>query len=128
MADYAKISVKGLFSKSSDYSDPKASFSPEAFALTPDEYIHMEKEFPSVLAAGNYVTTNNFNEVTLLLIKNRDATNFVKVTFTTTDVASNIVRVPPGGILSLPGITASTNFIVLADTAPCECEILITGT
>ena len=42
MADYAKLHVKGLFSKNSDYSDPKVSMAPAAYALTPDEYLHME--------------------------------------------------------------------------------------
>ena len=33
MADYAKISVKGVFSKNSDYSFPKATFAPLKVSL-----------------------------------------------------------------------------------------------
>ena len=42
MADYAKLVVKGLYSKSSDYSNPKVTFNASACALTPDEYLHFE--------------------------------------------------------------------------------------
>ena len=47
MADFAKLSIKGLYSKSSDYSDPVTTFTPSAYEMATadvDEYFHTELE------------------------------------------------------------------------------------
>ena len=39
--DYAKIEIRGIYSKNSDYSVPKVDFNPANYILTPDEYYHI---------------------------------------------------------------------------------------
>jgi len=75
MADYAKLEVKGVYSKVSDYSSPKTKFKPAAYALRPDEYIHMELE---VDTGGTTVSLSNFSSITSIVIKNTHSSNTVR--------------------------------------------------
>tara|TARA_R100000700_G_C3156149_1_gene133365 strand:+ start:87 stop:722 length:636 start_codon:yes stop_codon:yes gene_type:complete len=75
MADYAKLHVKGLFSKNSDYSDPKVSMAPAAYALTPDEYLHLEIEADT---GGTTINLSHFSSITAVIIKNNDASDTVR--------------------------------------------------
>ena len=79
MADYAKLEIRGIYSKSSDYSSPKADFNPAIYALTPDEYFHCEIQADT--SAGTTLTTSILSSATLLIVKNNDAANYVTATF-----------------------------------------------
>lgn len=136
MADYAKLIVRGYYSKASDYSDPVVNLRPAEFELTPDEYVHQEIQADT---GGTTIELGAFSTVTSVTIINHDATNFVQAAWTYTTEASvdtaNIQQVPPGGYLmfgSTNGTNAlikiSTDLVLTADTAACECEVFITGT
>mgnify|MGYP003128074614 FL=1 len=128
MADYAKLHVKGLFSKNSDYSDPKVSMAPAAYALTPDEYIHTELQADT--SSGTTLTTSILSSATLLVVKNNDATNYVTATFRSAGNGStnNIVRIAAGGFLAVSDYTVANNLLLVANSAACECEVFIVGT
>ena len=124
MADYAKLVVKGIYSKSSDYSDPKVTFNPAAVALTPDEYIHEERRVP---AGYVWVITSAFTSVSCVMVKNLDTVNYVTVTYDSIDQAGSKTRIPAGGVFVITELVHASN-VKLAAAVACECEIFITGT
>ena len=127
MADYAKISVKGVYSKNSDYSFPKAMFAPDANTLTPDEYMHLEIEADT---GGTTVTTSTLASATMVMVKNNDTTNYVTATFRSAGNSStpNIIRIAAGGFLVVTDFTVANNLALTGpDSEGCECEIFIVG-
>tara|TARA_R110002020_G_scaffold134871_1_gene301181 strand:+ start:715 stop:1350 length:636 start_codon:yes stop_codon:yes gene_type:complete len=145
MADYAKLEVRGIYSKSSDYSFPKVDCNPAINALTPDEYIHMEIEADT---SGTTVNLSHLSSITAVLVKNNDSTDTVRavwynargsasyanlLTFADagtgdtitedgsgTDFTAASIDVVPGGYVRLTGATDAANnstFLVSSTTA-----------
>jgi len=145
MADYAKLEVRGIYSKSSDYSSPKVDCNPAIYALTPDEYTHMEIEADT---GGTTVSLAHFSSITAVLIKNNDSADTVRavwynargsasyanlLTFADaatgdtitedgsgTDFTAAAVDVVAGGYVRLTGATDAANnstFLVSSTTA-----------
>ena len=126
MADYAKLHVKGLFSKNSDYSDPKVSMAPAAYALTPDEYLHMELNCDT---GGEIIKTDRFDGgVTLCVIKNNDTAITVTAQFNTTADTDVDVAIPAGGIFVTPDFAYGGDLTLTSASGTPECEVLILGT
>jgi len=73
--DFAKLEVKGVYSKVSDYSSPRTKFKPASYVLTPDEYTHMEVEADT---GGTTVSLANFTSITSIVVKNTHASNTVR--------------------------------------------------
>lgn len=126
MADYAKLHVKGLFSKNSDYSDPKVSMAPAAYALTPDEYLHMELNCDT---GGEIIKTDRFDGgVTLCVIKNNDTAITVTAQFNTAADTDVDVAIPAGGIFVTPDFAYGGDLTLTSASGTPECEVLILGT
>jgi hypothetical protein len=128
MADYAKLSIKGIYSKSTDYSDPVTVFSPDAYTITPDEYFHTELEAST--GGGTTLDTSIVGAATLVVVKNNDTTNYVTATFgkTGSGSADTSVRIHAGGFFVTTDFTTTYKLKLAANTADCECEIFIVGT
>ncbi len=127
MADYAKVSVKGVFSKNSDYSFPKVAYAPDAKTISATEYRHMEV---TATNAGLTVTTSTFSSVDMVMVKNNDATDYVTATFRSAGNSStnNIIRIAAGGFLVVTDFTVANNLALTGpDSEGCECEIFIVG-
>ena len=126
MADYAKLHVKGLFSKNSDYSDPKVSMAPAAYTLTPDEYLHMELNCDT---GGEIIKTDRFDGgVTLCVIKNNDTAITVTAQFNTAADTDVDVAIPAGGIFVTPDFAYGGDLTLTSASGTPECEVLILGT
>ena len=124
--DYAKLHVKALCSKNSDYSSPVAVMSPEAYALTPDEYLHIEMNCAD---SGVDLTTDMFTGgVTLCVIKNNDTAITVTAQFDTAGDANVDVAIPAGGIFVTPDFVYTGNLKLTSASGVPECEVLIVGT
>ena len=134
MTDFAKLQIKGVFSKSSDYSDPVTRFSPTAYTVTPDEYFHCEVQaaLSTDTVGHTTVDTSIFASATLLVIKNNDTTNYVTATFDCAGMATTdtSVRVHAGGFFVTTDFVpnGSAKLKLTANTAACECEVFIVGT
>jgi len=128
MTDYAKLEIRGIYSKSSDYSLPKADFNPATYALTPDEYFHCEIQADT--SAGTTLTTSILSSATLLVVKNNDAANYVTATFDCAGMGSTdtSIRIHAGGVFTTTDFTVAQNLKLVANSAACECEIFIVGT
>ena len=126
MADYAKISVKGVYSKNSDYSFPKATFAPDAAALTPDEYVHLEMD--AATGGKTLSTADIFGSVTMLMIKNNDTAITVTAQFDTTASVNIDIAIPAGGVFVTPDFRFGGDLKLTSASDTPECEILIVGT
>ena len=128
MADYSKLDITGVYSKSSTYEPRKVSFSPDSYEVTPDEYIHAELQ--ADISAGTTLTTNILSSATLLVVKNNDTTNYVTATFDCAGMGgtNTSVRIHAGGVFVTTDFTVAENLNLAANSAPCECEVLIVGT
>ena len=126
MADYAKISVKGVYSKNSDYSFPKAMFAPNAAALTPDEYVHVEMD--AATGGKTFTTSALFGAITMLMIKNNDAAIAVTVRIDTASTANVDIVIPAGGVFVTPDCRYTEDIVLTSASGTPECEIFIIGT
>ena len=124
--DYAKLTVTGLYSKNADYSSPKVSFSPDAFTLTPDEYMHFEVNCDD---NGETFDLSMFSGgITMLMVKNNDtAINVTARVSTAGDSAVDVV-IPPGGVYVNPDVAAANDLILTSASGTPECEVLVLGT
>jgi len=137
MADFAKLSMKGLYSKSSDYSDPVTVFGPSAYepaTASIDEYFHCELQVNTAADDPAHTTldTTIFATAVLLVIKNNDTTNYVTATFDCAGMGSTntSVRIHAGGFFVTTDFTPSASdpkLKLVANTAACECEVFIVG-
>ena len=129
MADYAKLVVKGIYSKSSDYSDPKVTFNPAAYALSGDEYFHAQIDADTGASGGEVIDTGTFaGGVSLAMVKNNDAATSVTVQFENSFSAAISIIVPAGGIMVTPDLLYTENLLLIAASGTVECEVLIIGT
>ena len=132
MTDFAKLEIRGLFSKDLAHSLPKVDFNPSDYTLTPDEYMHCEVQvnIATDTPAHTTIDTSILASATLLVIKNNDATNYVTATFDSAgnSAIDNIIRIAAGGVLATTDFTVAQSLKLVANSAVCECEIFIVGT
>ena len=145
MTDYSKLTLTGVYSESSTYTPAKLLFEPEAFTLTPDEYVSMQIEADT---GGTTVALSHFSSITAVVIKNTHASNTVRavwynargsasynnlLTFADastgdtitedgggTDFTASSVDVVKGGYVRITGATDAANnstFLVSSTTA-----------
>jgi len=126
MADYAKLEVKGVYSKVSDYSTPRTKFKPSAYALRPDEYLHLEVNCDD---NGETFDLSMFSGgITMLAIKNNDAAISVTARVTTAGTSNVDVVVPAGGIYVIPDVAIANDLVLTSASGTPECEVFIVGT
>ena len=126
MTDFAKLEVKGVYSKVSDYSSPRTKFRPAAYALTPDEYMHFEVNCDD---NGETFDLSMFSGgITMLIVKNNDAAINVTARVTTAGTSNVDVVIPPGGIYMNPDVAIANDLILTSASGVPECEVFIVGT
>ena len=124
--DYAKLYLKAVYSKNSDYSDPKVLMAPAAYTLTPDEYLHMELNCDT---GGEIIKTDRFDGgVTLCIVKNNDTAIVVTAQFDTAGDANVDVAIPAGGIFVTPDFAYAGDLTLTSASGTPECEVFIVGT
>ena len=124
--DFAKLEVKGVYSKVSDYSSPRTKFKPAAYALTPDEYMHFEVNCDD---NGETFDLSMFSGgITMLIVKNNDTGINVTARVTTAGTSNVDVVIPPGGIYMNPDVAIANDLILTSASGVPECEVFIVGT
>ena len=126
MTDYAKIALTGTYSKDSTYTPAKVFMEPADYAVTPDEWMHLEVQADT---GSTTVTTSHLASATALIVKNNDTTNYVTATFRSAGNSStnNIIQIAAGGFLVVSDFTVANNLALAANSAAVECEVLIFG-
>lgn len=126
MADYSKLEVTSVYSKNSDYSSPKASFSPSVYELRPDEYMHFEVNCDD---NGETFDLSMFSGgITMLMVKNNDTAINVTVRVSSAGTTNIDVVLPPGGIYATPDVTIGNDLKLTSASGVPECEVFIVGT
>jgi len=126
MADYSKLEVTSVYSKNSDYSSPKASFSPSVYELRPDEYMHFEVNCDD---NGETFDLSMFSGgITMLMVKNNDTAINVTVRVSSAATTNIDVVLPPGGIYVTPDVTIGNDLKLTSASGVPECEVFIIGT
>ena len=125
--DYAKLEIRGIYSKNSDYSAPKVDFNPANYAFRPDEYYHVEINCDT---NGETITTDLFRDgVTMIAVKNNDTSIGVLATFATTGGTLTDMSIPAGSIMVMPDFNQTGNLsLKSASGTTVECEVFIVGT
>ena len=129
MAAYHKLSVLAKFSDVSSFS-PSRDYAPDDQSVGSGTYRY---EIRDVLAAttGTTIALGAYTTVTQIVIKNKDASNYVEATFRTTGGAANnqVLRIPAGGFVACgSAITVASDLVLTANTAAVPCDVLIVGT
>ena len=133
MANYAKLHIKAVLSKNSDYSNPTVTFNPSPYApATADipEYIHTELLCGT---GGVILDTTILDGVSFIVIKNLDDTNYVTFTYGTAgvgDATDQVIRIAAGGFFASTDFDQddSAKLTLTANTAGCQCEVFLVGT
>ena len=133
IADYGSIEVVGVYSKNSNYSDPKIIFKPTVYGTYPTEFIKMTVE--GEISVGTDVDTSILSSISLLVVKNPHATQTLQVTIgnaTHDDPGSGdgmTVRVAPGGLFVTTDVlpAGKVNVAPLSMEPPIVCDVFIAG-
>lgn len=123
MSDYLRLRTLVEISEHSDYH--QASQGEMEYTATPDEWEGPAKV--DALTTGTTVELGNYTSVTVILVENTDATNFVVATHTYA-AASAAVYIPAGGFIAIYSPTVANDLLLTADTATCTCKVWIAGT
>lgn len=129
MSDYAKIEAKLTVSEASGYSPVKGESRFDPYESGASTLKHMVVQ-TNAATAGTTIDLAPFTSIANVLIKNKDATNYVQATFRTTGGGANdqILRIPAGAIVMLgSAITIASDLVLTANTAACVCEVAILG-
>jgi|TARA_R110002051_G_scaffold66927_2_gene121260 hypothetical protein len=96
--------------------------------VTPDEYFHCELE--AATSAGTTLDTSILASATLLVVKNKDSSNYVTATFDCAGMGSTdtSVRIHAGGFFVTTDFTVAQKLKLVANSAAVECEVFIVGT
>ncbi len=134
MADKFKVDLKGIYSANSDYSKPEIKFLPAPYELEPDEFIQMVVE--GEISVGTDIDTSIFDSISMLIIKNMDATKVGQVTIanaTHTDPSGGsgfVNHIHPGGIFVTTDVTPAGKVNVgrqLGEHETVMFEVIIIG-
>ena len=128
MADYARAELHLLYGTVSDFSDRLLD------RYWSKSYTTPTKAFPlyglsAAITTGTTVDFGGLNltTVTSMAVKNLDSSNFVEVQWTDQSTA-NKVKLTAGEFMRVPLATISADLVLVADTEPCLCDIILFGT
>src|SRR3990167_5061000 len=113
MAAYKEITVKARFSSAANY-DPEVPYEPTVYDTGSGTYKY-EIRYVSAATAGTTIELGMYATVTNILLKNKDATNYVELTFRTTGGGANnqVLRVPAGSFAATGSAVTVANDLVL---------------
>lgn len=145
-AEYGKVEIAGVYSKNSDYSNPKVAMTPNPFTTQPTKYMKVTVE--AEMSVGTEVQTSQFSGISFVMIKNlghsidapTDVTGIIEVAIGTADNPKSSVgawqgnsyRIAPKGIFITTDMEPSKGLNVLSDpdgegTPVVLCEVFIAG-
>lgn len=129
MATYTETTLVARFSDDSTFTTSR-DFRPSAYNPGSGTWRY---EIRDVLAltAGTTIELGMYTDIRNIIIKNKDASNYVQATFRTTGGGSNnqVLRVLAGNIIALGGaITLANDLILTANTADVACDVCVIGT
>jgi len=125
---YLRTTIRTELSRSNDYSNPIDDTS-VIVEDTPTRCL-INHEFLAA-TGGTTIDLSPFGTVTQVIIRNRDTTNYVDVTYRTaaggaTDQNNRVYDHTP--VTLGHGVTVASDLVFTANTADCECVVTVFGT
>lgn len=129
MADYANLALSVRYGEVSDYSDGLLARNVSSSSTTVDE---QEARVITALTTGTTLDLGHFTTIEYVMVKNKDATNYVTakcVSAVPADPSDFVTqKIPAGKFIVLTDLTVAGDLLLTADTADCDCEVIIIGT
>jgi hypothetical protein len=127
---YGKAICRLLYSANSDYSYPEMDTGTEYYDPSPTAFEH---QYISVdYSAAVTVDLAKYEAVKGIFVRNTDSSNFVTVTWYSTDAAAAAStceqKLAAGEVMLVPSATIGNDLVLQADTAVVTCEVAILGT
>ena len=130
MSDYASSSVALFYGTDSTDAGREAKRTYVAYPDSPAKQ-HVHVISAATGASGTSVVVTDFTVLLEAVVYNKDATNYVTITYTAlSSNATQVHRVPAGQWVKLTDIKKSSfvGFHIQAHTSPCVCEVWLVGT
>lgn len=124
MTEYLRLRTWAEVSENSDYHSPAGTGTFE-YTATPTGYDPARKV--TALAAGSTFDLGHYSAVSVVVIENTDATNFVEVTHYY-DSAVAKTYLPAGAHTIIYNPTVGNDLLLAADTADAVCKVWVAGT
>lgn len=121
-----RVSIYGVWSDQSDYSEPAPKFAQETESTS--DTLRVVYEGVSCATGGTTLDLGNFTTITSVFFRNTDTTNFVTVTGQSNSVAFSLKVPASSGWFRIPEATPGADLTVTADTAACLCDVEVWGT
>ena len=130
VADYFQLQIKGVYSKNTDYSNPKIVFEPSRYSVMPTEFIRMTVE--AEISVGSDIDTSIWDSISLLMVKNLDTAINLDVTVLNanhTEAPGCVARIAPGGVYVTTDVTPAGKVNVMSTDGGdvVMCEVIVVG-
>lgn len=124
MVDYARFRLLTEISEATDYSNSYIQKElTDTFGPAEVRYQKIETD-----TGGTTLTISNFAAINAFWVYNTDSTNFVTLVYDSAGSASNEVKLSAGEFFYTSDVNRGTNPSLTADTAACECIVVLVGT
>lgn len=129
MADkYVKAEVKVTVSTSPDHSDPKWIYEAEDPITEEVESTSRHDEMEIGTSSESIENVGRYSAVNLFYVRNRDATNYVTITYKAASLAGTITdRIPAGRAIMLANLDPAQDVTLQANGAAVLVDIIIIG-
>lgn len=127
MSDYAKATCDLFYGATSAAADKIAARKLISEPPIPAE--HLYQRLSAVTGGGTGIDQSQFLTIAELYLWNRDATNYVTITYTCASTSiSQQHKVIAGQWIKLVDVKITGSMNIIANTTACICEIWIVGT
>lgn len=130
MASYQEVTLSAKFSDVSTFATLVNEFKCDAYNPGAGTYRAMVFECRAD-TGGTTIDLGAFTTVTQMLIKNKDSTNYVTVTFRTTGGGGNdqVLNLPAGSFVATGSlITLASDLVVTANSSDVNLLVCLVGT
>jgi hypothetical protein len=125
---YFKTELRLTWGPNSDYSDPSRVYEPEVNPTLTPEAAECIDNLEIGTAAETLMRTDRYStQITFFMVKNKDASNYVTVTWTDLSTTACVSRVYPGQILMLSAVNPGTAPTLQANGAAVLVDIVMCG-
>jgi hypothetical protein len=125
VTDYAKLGLRFVYSKNSDYSDPDVDPDFSAVETTPSDVLARSL---TVTSGGVAVDLAGFSSVSYAIIRNKSSSYSVTVTFNNAAAsAQSLVLASGKPPLIITDIQVAGDITLTAASSDCECDVYVVG-
>ncbi|MAH48943.1 hypothetical protein CMI37_24155 [Candidatus Pacearchaeota archaeon] len=130
MANHSKISIKGTYSKNSDFSKPKIVFDPEPYKVSASKFF--SRLVLTEISVGVDLNTSVFDTISFFSVQipsSEDNEIVLEFKSEGNGAVSNVFNIVPGGIFATTDLTPGASKLNLTDRwyDPPTVDLFIIG-